>query len=207
MGVPDKLKGYMWKRSPQNFRLRAFDWRYVIVRDQQVTWWKSEDEAKAYSEGKAEAKGFILMQLGPVDIEVEHGNDTSFTLKPAGGQWPEGAIAKGDLGRGFTFDTSKSEYTRAQWTACIAKQIQMANAARIMPPDAMVPSKSTAMLPEKSANYGHVVLLPSAEVAPGGQTLHLGIPATLPKDNPDTAGATDVQKHADQLRSMQMRQK
>merc|ERR1712139_507432 len=57
----------------------------------------------------------------------EKGNATTLTLKPKSGTWVDGAIGKGDKGRGFTFDTSKSVHSREAWAAVIRKQIQIAD--------------------------------------------------------------------------------
>jgi len=128
--VPDSLRGYMWKRSPHPFRLRSMDWRFVIVADGKIAWFKDEAEAKnaLASSSVGDGKGCINLGAGPCVVEIETGNETTFTLKPPrGGIWASGAINKDDKSkdRSYTFDTSKSPHTRTQWAAVINKMMQM----------------------------------------------------------------------------------
>merc|ERR1712139_572307 len=116
MSAPDSLKGYMYKKSPHPMRFwGTMDWRYICVEDMQLTWWKSEDEANASLDmrrapsqmGRAStqkpddgAKGFINFGAQCVELTIEKGNATTLTLKPKSGTWVDGAIGKGDKGRG-----------------------------------------------------------------------------------------------------------
>jgi len=138
-GPPELLRGVLWKKSPQLFRLRSFDQRYVIVDNAQIAWWNSEKEAPAlgssFVPGGSQCKGYINLKAGGVDVVYDRGNETTFTVKPKTGQWADGAThqAKGGKERSFTFDTNGTEFSREFWASAIRRQMQVAELLKLAP--------------------------------------------------------------------------
>lgn len=122
------LSGHMWKKSPNPYRLRSFQWRFFVIKDAQVIWWRYREEAdqggSLSGDGKALCNGFINLRAGPVEVLKDPENDTTFSLRPLGGIWQDGAIGKGDTNKSFTFDTSQSEHSRRRWARDIAEHVR-----------------------------------------------------------------------------------
>jgi len=160
-GLP-VLKGHLWKKSPSKWRLSSYDWRFFVVREMQMLWWRSEEEAStpgaAAADGGPLCKGSINFLEDQIAIEVEESNDTTFTLGPASGEWADRTLENcrpsrrrdtlKDMFRDkahratriFTFDASSSENDRCQWMDGISKHI--AHAARLDAGGASAPSTS-----------------------------------------------------------------
>lgn len=123
------FQGYLWKKSPSSFRFKAYDWRFVIIRDMHLFWWKSkEDAAKRESrqaDGGPYCKGIINLICNPVEIELQKSNKSKFTLRPRG-KWAKGTFTATSEKRIFVFDTKNSEYTTEQWLEALFIHIEHA---------------------------------------------------------------------------------
>merc|ERR1712048_503813 len=135
-GVVPDLRGYLWKKSPNPYRAKAFEKRYFILSGSIIAWWNTMEGALQKTE---ERKGFIDLVGTNVVIEPDLGNDTTFTLKPKDGVWKDGAIKKGDSGKSFTLDTTGTEHTRAAWLDAIdahsGRAAQLAKTEDVVIPD------------------------------------------------------------------------
>jgi len=123
--APPAIQGYMYKRSPNLLTFRHMHWRFVVVEDGHMAWWKTENEAIKSLKKPESARGFVNLSAGDMVLELEHGNETTFQLLPKSGTWPAGVVPEAHKKElGFTFDSSKSAHRREQWTGAIWKHIQ-----------------------------------------------------------------------------------
>mmetsp|Transcript_50694 Transcript_50694/g.156954 ORF Transcript_50694/g.156954 Transcript_50694/m.156954 type:complete len:488 (+) Transcript_50694:113-1576(+) len=126
------VRGYLWKKSPNQLRimsLMSYEKRYFVLSNMQLFWWKTKQDAVADNENGASGKhckGFINMTAGPVEVEPTLSNDSTFSLKPSGGTWAAGSIAKGDTGRAFTLDATDSEHRRDTWVSGLREHARRA---------------------------------------------------------------------------------
>merc|ERR1711957_650558 len=101
--------------------MRSFQWRYFALRDGKLVWWKTEagakvDDVPGRALGTSKCNGYLILEACPFTIDIDPGNETTFTVKPTSGQWPkEGCILTGDSDRSFCFDATKSQHSRAHW--------------------------------------------------------------------------------------------
>merc|ERR1712032_1788908 len=72
-------QGYLWKKSPNPLRAKAFERRFFIISHTQIAWWVDQEASKTRA---AERKGFIDLVNTNVDVEEDLGNETTFFIKP-----------------------------------------------------------------------------------------------------------------------------
>lgn len=115
------LRGHLWKRSPDARKLYKYQWRYFIVKDMHILWWRHEDDQIRGQE----ARGCLNLLVHLTAISTER-NSQRFVLRPAKGKWvkPE-SFTKGEE-REFFFDCTGSEHHRASWLEVLAAHISHA---------------------------------------------------------------------------------
>lgn len=127
-------RGYVYKKKGRR-GLRGWDWRYFVVTDMQVAWWKNEADAKADSEapdGK-NCKGCIDLLFHPCKVVIEGRTASRFHVTAEGGEWAAGDHHWKE-NRSFLFDAKRSEHLREVWVSCISANIQRAAGCRANPP-------------------------------------------------------------------------
>jgi len=140
------LYGYMYKKSPGKFRIKAWDWRFFVICDCKVIWWK--DKESCIPEGRspgpvrrrastddiiaecAEAernprmRGMINFNVSPAQIQANAMKSSVFTVGPME-SWAEGATTDKDQDdkRVYTFDVTSSGIPRDKWMNTISRHI------------------------------------------------------------------------------------
>merc|ERR1740130_2566458 len=69
-----RLQGQLWKKSPAKLRLTGYDWRYFVVRNMHIFWWKTADEAAmpeaAGPVGGPLCHGYVNLFANACEVEV-----------------------------------------------------------------------------------------------------------------------------------------
>lgn len=137
------LFGYLYKRSPDKIRFfKPFDWRFFVVCDGKVIWWKDEDSCLPPErtqgpslmddimtecvelENNHRFKGMVNLNMSAARVVADPQNETLFYLEPVG-EWAEGSTTdkSQDPRRVYVFDATGSEHPRAAWIRAIQKHI------------------------------------------------------------------------------------
>jgi len=126
---PALLQGSLSKKSGNDwFGLKGWDERYVVLKEQKLSYWKSESAMK--EDPKAEAQGVLNLATTACEILPHHGNSTLFSIRPKGGKWIDGAFTGADAGREFVFDAAKSEHSRSEWVEALTAHIEYAHGVK-----------------------------------------------------------------------------
>lgn len=138
--------GYMYKKCPDVFRIKAWDWRFFVVADMKMAWWSNHANLTASGSrlsterisqvlgsdyAESNRRGIINFYLSGCCAEADSTNPNVFTVRPKG-SWAEGATSdkNQDSSRVYIFDTTKSEHSRDRWVQIIRQHIAEAEAGR-----------------------------------------------------------------------------
>lgn len=135
---PPAIFGYMYKKSPDFWRFRGWDWRFFIISEMKVSWWTNHrvvmprtrmnsfgmaatsaniSTIMASDEADSTRRGGINFYLSSAIIEADISSPSVFTVRPRYGKWSEGSTTDKhqDEARVYVFDTQGSEHSRERW--------------------------------------------------------------------------------------------
>jgi len=112
------LSGSLTKENPGIIRITAFQDRHIIIFDDQIHWWYTED--LALTRGLAASRGCVDFSISEVELQVDAQVETQFSLKPIDIEgWKKQRLTGTAVGRVLTFDTTGSLLGRKEWVAAI----------------------------------------------------------------------------------------
>jgi len=112
------LSGSLQKECPAIFRFNAYQIRHIIIFDDQIHWWYTEDDA--IRGGLATSRGSVEFALSDVQLLVDASVATQFSIKPIDLEgWQKQRLTGTAGGRVLTFDTTGSQWERKDWVAAI----------------------------------------------------------------------------------------
>ncbi|CAK9076496.1 unnamed protein product [Durusdinium trenchii] len=114
------LRGYLYKKSPGARLLKSWDWRYFVLHEGRLIWWRRDRDIPAdevFSHADPEGcKGFINFKVSRARIMPDEQNPLVFAIESVDGKWQEGSLKDmSDAQRTFEFDCTKSAHTREEW--------------------------------------------------------------------------------------------
>jgi len=135
------LFGHLYKRTPNRLRMMRYDWRFFVVRNCRLMWWRDREacvpnwmlrgrqlsstivEAAVESTTFPRKRGMLDLAASPAQLLADEG-ETGFELRPVG-SWAVGATTDKDqdTSRVYRFDATGSEHSRAQWVNALARHI------------------------------------------------------------------------------------
>ncbi|CAJ1328859.1 unnamed protein product [Effrenium voratum] len=118
--VSATLRGYLYKKSPSARLLKSWDWRYFVLHEGRLMWWRRDRDLPSEEVlGQADpagCKGFVNLKLSSANVVPDKTNPMIFALVPAGGAWKEGSLKDmSDASRAFEFDCTSSAHSREEW--------------------------------------------------------------------------------------------
>lgn len=140
------IYGYMYKKSPGALRLKAWDWRFFVVANMKIIWWRDKESCVPTTPARARAttmdierqsikaesdlqcKGMINLLLTAAEVQEDAESQTVFYLYPRDGEWAEGATTDKhkDEKRVYVFDVTNSSHPRHKWMQGIRKHLEQA---------------------------------------------------------------------------------
>jgi len=140
------IYGYMYKKSPGAFRLKAWDWRFFVVANMKIIWWRDREscvpeisargrtttmDIESHSkkaESDPQCKGMINLSMTAAEVQEDAESEMVFYLAPRDGEWAAGATTDKhkDDKRVYVFDVTSSSHSRREWVQSIRKHIEQA---------------------------------------------------------------------------------
>mgnify|MGYP002803395876 FL=1 len=123
------LRGYLYKKSPSARMMKHWDWRYFVLHEGRLIWWRRDRDIPSEGVmGQADpggCKGFINFKLSRARIVPDTQNPTIFAVESVDGKWQDGSLKDmSDANRTFEFDCTQSAHSRDEWI----KALMSANA-------------------------------------------------------------------------------
>merc|ERR1740121_1432117 len=124
------MKGFIYKKKGRR-GIKGWDWRYFVINDMQILWWKTEAEAKADMEVSGRnCKGCIDLTNHACKVEAVPSSSSQFSVGPESGQWTGADADRFQAERNFVFDAARSEQPREVWMKAIKANIDHARKAK-----------------------------------------------------------------------------
>jgi len=123
------LRGYLYKKSPSARMMKHWDWRYFVLHEGRLIWWRRDRDIPSEGVmGQADpggCKGFINFKLSRARIVPDTQNPMIFAVESVDGKWQDGSLKDmSDANRTFEFDCTQSAHSRDEWI----KALMSANA-------------------------------------------------------------------------------
>jgi len=123
------FRGYLYKKSPSARLLKSWDWRYFVLHEGRLVWWRRElyypgDKVLSQPDPSA-SKGFIDFKLSRARIVPDQQNPMIFAIESVDGMWQEGSLKDmTDAQRTFEFDCTQSAHSRDEWMEALRSASQ-----------------------------------------------------------------------------------
>jgi len=125
-----RLSGHLHKKTPSKFRMDAYDWRFVVLRNMTLFWYKKRSDANkpesAAPDGGPHCCGTVSFLGNDVTLHYHKESETKFDIIPVGA-WRMGKMAEKDdqEERIMTFDAKESEIPRKLWMNAIEENLKV----------------------------------------------------------------------------------
>lgn len=125
-----RLRGFLWKRRPAKHWTRDYDWRFFVLRNMQLLWWKNEEDASSLEatapDGGPLCKGSISLVANSCSVDLDKDKATTFSLLPGEDGWTHGRLAmEDDKKRVFKLKVDKnSVLSREQWATSLMAHLE-----------------------------------------------------------------------------------
>jgi hypothetical protein len=141
-----RMQGYLMKSRPagkQGMFQRAFDKRWILLRNMHIYWWKTRTEAQAPEaaapDGGPQCKGYLSLAATQCIVETDPENEKWFIVRPSDTGWLKGRMEQEEhmQMRVFTFEIIEPE-KRDVWVAAVQRHIDQAAKGKSTRLDTMV---------------------------------------------------------------------
>jgi len=142
--------GYMYKKSPQRFRITAWDQRFFVVANMKMLWWKDRKSCALDVTGRERAtteeieseiqevkplpriKGMVNFAVSEPKVVAMFSAQTRFRMLAPSKGWRAGATSdkRNDAARDYEFDVEGSSRSRSEWVTLLRRHIEQAEEKR-----------------------------------------------------------------------------
>jgi len=122
---PEQMRGYLYKKSPSARLMKSWDWRFFVIQDRRLLWWRRDHDVPSPSELTQEdpsgCKGFINFAKSSARVVPHEKNPAIFVLEAIDGAWKDGSLKDmTDAQRTFEFDCTDSAHSRDDWMRALS---------------------------------------------------------------------------------------
>eukprot|EP00929_Paragymnodinium_shiwhaense_P021882 TRINITY_DN14148_c0_g1_i1.p1 TRINITY_DN14148_c0_g1~~TRINITY_DN14148_c0_g1_i1.p1 ORF type:complete len:1947 (+),score=476.92 TRINITY_DN14148_c0_g1_i1:170-6010(+) len=130
-----RLQGHLWKKSTCKFRLSGWDWRYFCVRNMQMYWFRTCEDAStpeaAGPVGGPLCKGHISLLANDCEVVSVDSSPDAFTIRAVDGAWKqEYGNRSAGTSRVFYFDASGTNFDSEDWLDVLRQHIDRSRLVR-----------------------------------------------------------------------------